>query len=80
MEQVYLSYWCCDINFKHYYDFFFASAVYNESTNEIITGGVGNITVSKFKNKMHFEKYYATLSNNDRLLHDKKPLVDEFLL
>ena len=27
---------------------FFNSGVYNESTNEIITGGVGNITVSKF--------------------------------
>ena len=28
----------------------FTSGVYNESTNEIITGGVGNITVSPFLN------------------------------
>lgn len=27
---------------------FLFSGVYNESTNEIITGGVGNVTVSKF--------------------------------
>lgn len=60
--------------------FLFTSAVYNESTNEIITGGVGNITVSKFKNKMHCEKYYTTLNNNDRLFQGKKLLVDEFLL
>ena len=26
----------------------FISGVYNETTNEIITGGVGNITVSPF--------------------------------
>ena len=28
------------------YCFFIISGVYNESTNEIITGGVGNVTVS----------------------------------
>lgn len=27
-------------------DYFCCSGVYNESTNEIITGGIGNITVS----------------------------------
>ena len=45
----------------------FTSAVYNESTNEIITGGVGSITVSKFKNKIHSKQYYSFLNNNHRL-------------
>ena len=41
----------------------FISGVYNETTNEIITGGVGNITVSTF-----LKFYCNTVSHLQQLI------------